>query len=166
MRVFKVHTDTIGRLCACIQKSMYGVSKRAFTAELPKELRNTAAGDVVFISEREATRNALFGPFFVVDDRRGVVAKKKVGCWMEVDVQKSSQSELAYWVEFEKRCWCLLFDNTLIDRISIVWPYNWRSLKVELPPWGLIAEPAASKLIDFAATNLGEVREFLSKHCV
>ncbi len=118
-RTFKVHTDNLGRLCACIDKAMYGVSRSALNG-MPAELLRIEPGDMVFISERDVSKNALFGPFYVVDQRPGIIAKEKKGCWLNVDVQRSIASELAYWVEVESFAWCVLFDKTLIDRISVV----------------------------------------------
>jgi len=65
-----------------------------------------------------------------------------------------------------KRNWCLLFDKTLSDRISIVWPHNWQTLSVNLPPWGLVKGDDANKLIDFSIANEIEAREFLQRHDV
>lgn len=163
-RTFKVHTDNLGRLCACIDKAMYGVSRSAIN-EMPAELLGIELGDMVFISERDVSNNALFGPFYVVDDRTGIKAKEKRGCWFNIDGQKSTASELAYWVDVENRFWCLLFDKVLTDRISVVWPHNWKSLNVNLPPWGQISEDVANKLREFALENQEEAQEFLKRHC-
>lgn len=163
-RVFKVHTDTLGRLIACIQKSMYGISRTAFAKELPIEFRSAAEGDIVFISEKEVSGNALFGPFYIVGNRKGIVPAKKHGVWVEIDTKQSEPKELAYWVEFEGRNYCLLFDRVLIDKISIVWPYDWARLGLKMPAWGLINDQNAQKLIDFALNNEQEAITFFKKH--
>ena len=165
-KIFKVHTDTLGRLTACIQKAMYGISKTAFTQQLPPEFREAQAGDIVFISEKETSKNALFGPFYLVDNRPPIVIKSRKGAWLNVDVSRTPPSELAYWVELEKRDWCLLFDKTLADRLSIVWPNNWAQLKVNLPSWGLVKGDDAMKLLDFAIKNETEARDFMTQHGV
>jgi len=165
-RTFKVHTESLGRLIACIQKAMYGVTNSAFTKEMPGELHRAAIGDRVFISEKEVSDNALFGPFYIAGERRSIVCKSKRGVWVEIDSKRTPPSEIAYWVEFENRCWCLLFDKTLSDRISIVWPYNWQDLNIELPPWGLVREDDASQLMSFARKNEIEAQEFLRRHKV
>lgn len=163
-KVFKVHTDNFQRLAACILYGMYGITKEAFTYSLPRELSFISAGDIVFISERETSHNTLFGPLYVVDNRRGIIARSSRCAWVDIDMNRSSQSELAYWVELEGRHWCLLFDKTLLDKISVVWPHNWREINVELPSWGLVIEPYASRLIDFALENEIESKEFLRRH--
>jgi hypothetical protein len=112
-QIFKVHTDTIGRLAACIKKAMYGVGSTAFRAGMPRELLRAQAGDMVFISERETSRNALFGPFYIVNERPLIVYRERRGAWVNIDTSKTPVAEIAYWVEFEKRSWCLLFDKTL-----------------------------------------------------
>jgi hypothetical protein len=162
-RVFKVHTDQFGRLEACIKKAMYGVSKKAFTKELPKEFINISLGDIVFISEKEVSHNALFGPFYVTDSRAGITGKN-IGKWLEIDTYQSDRNELAYWVEMEKRYYCLLFDLTLIDKISIIWPQDWSRLQLKLPAWGLVEENEAKKLVDFAVNHEQDVMEFLKRH--
>lgn len=164
--IFKVHTDTFGRLSACIKHAMYGVSLTAMRQQMPAELAKIKAGDIVFISEKEISNNALFGPFYVVNDRPPVVIKKRNGSWAEIDTKKTSPKDMAYWVEFENRTWCLLFDKTLSDRLSVVWPYNWSKLKVNLPSWGAVSGEDATKLIDFALNNEIEAREFLKRHDV
>lgn len=163
-RIFKVHTDTYGRLEACIKKGMYGVSNKAFTKELPRELLDARAGDIVFISEKEVSKNALFGPFYIVNSRPLIVYKDKKGAWVNIDTDRTPSSEIAYWVKFENRHWCLLFDKVLSDKISIVWPYNWSTLSLNLPSWGLITGEDAGKLIDFALANEIEASEFLKRH--
>ncbi|MBI5192011.1 MAG: hypothetical protein HZA08_01060 [Nitrospirae bacterium] len=163
-KVFKVHTDNFQRLAACILYGMYGITNDAFTYSLPRELSLINTGDIVFISERETSNNTLFGPLYVVENRRGVIARSKRGAWINIDINRSSQSELAYWVELEGRHWCLLFDKTLLDKISVVWPQNWIELNVELPSWGLIIEPNASRLIDFALNNELDSKKFLREH--
>jgi hypothetical protein len=163
-QIFKVHTDTIGRLAACIKKAMYGVGNTAFRSEMPREFLNAKAGDMVFISEREISRNALFGPFYIVDEHPLIVYRERRGAWVNIDAAKTPAAEIAYWVEFEKRSWCLLFDKTLTDRISIVWPNNWAGLRVDLPSWGLVRGEDADKLIQFAISNQIEAREFFRRH--
>ena len=165
LNIFKVHTDTFGRLSACIKHAMYGVSLTAMR-QMPDELAKIKTGDIVFISEREISNNALFGPFYVVNNRPPVVIKNRNGSWVEIDIKKTSPKDIAYWVAFEKRTWCLLFDNTLSDKISIVWPYNWSKLRVKLPPWGKVSGNDAAKLIDFAIKNEVEAKEFLDRHNV
>jgi hypothetical protein len=154
--IFKVHTDTFGRLAACIKHGMYGISSSAVRNELPPELVSIREGDVVFISEKEISNNALFGPFYVVANRPSIAINQRKGLWVEINAHKTAPEEIAYWVLFEGRKWCLLFDKTLSDRISIVWPYHWSQLKVNLPPWGKVSGVDASKLMDFAIRN--EVR--------
>lgn len=163
-RIFKVHTDTYGRLEACIKKGMYGVSNKAFTKEMPREFLDARTGDIVFISEKEVSKNALFGPFYIVDSRPLIVSKGKKGAWVNIDTAKTPPSEIAYWVEFENRNWCLLFDKVLSDKISIVWPNNWSTLNLHLPSWGLITGEDADKLIDFAIANEVDAGEFLRRH--
>lgn len=163
-RIFKVHTDTLGRLIACLEKAMYGVSKSAFVKELPSELRSASEGDIVFISEKEVSRNALFGPLYIVGNAEGIVPLKKYGAWYEVDTKKSDQNRLAYWVDFEGRNHCLLFDSQLNDRISIVWPSDWAKLNISLPSWGLVSGDDASKLVEYAVRNEQESKEFFRKH--
>lgn len=165
-KTFKVHTDTFGRLVACIQRAMYGVSNTAFRKEMPQEFLEARAGDIVFISEREVSQNALFGPFYIVDARPPIVCKSRKGSWVNIDTNKTSSEEIAYWVDLEQRNWCLLFDKTLSDRISIVWPSNWSKLNVDLPSWGLVKGDNAVKLIQFALENEVEAREFLRQHDV
>jgi hypothetical protein len=163
-KIFKVHTYTFGRLKACIQKAMYGVSNTAFTKEMPQELHDAGVGDIIFISEKEVSGNALFGPFYIVNDRPPISYKSRKGVWVDVDEKKTPPKEIAYWVELEKFNWCLLFDKTLLDRISIVWPYNWKNLRVDLPTWGLVKGDDAAKLIQFALKNEVEAREFFRRH--
>ncbi|TGU71526.1 hypothetical protein E4633_14530 [Geomonas terrae] len=163
-KIFKVHTDELGRLIACLQKSMYGVSRTAFTQELPSELRSAADGDIVFISERKISGNALFGPLYIVANRQGVVPARKFGSWVEIDVRRSDPKELAYWVDLEKRNYCLLFDKVLSDRISIVWPNDWVRIGLQLPSWGIVTDDNAHKLIDFAISNEQEAQSFFQKH--
>ena len=165
-KMFKVHTDTFGRLVDCIRKAMYGVSNKAFTQEMPKELLEARNGDLVFISEKEVSKNALFGPFYIVGERPPIVYKNRKNAWVNIDTNKTPSKEIAYWVDFEKRYWCLLFDKTLADRISIVWPYNWASLNLNLPPWGVVGTKAASELVKFASENEVEAKEFLKRHDV
>jgi hypothetical protein len=145
---------------------MYGVSLTAMRKQMPIELAQIKAGDIVFISEKEISKNALFGPFYVVNNRKSVVVKKKNGLWAEIDTKKTLRTEIAYWVEFENRTWCLLFDKTLSDQISIVWPYNWSKLSLSLPPWGAVSGEDATKLLDFAIENEIEAKEFLKRHNV
>ena len=163
-KIYKVHTDTFGRLSACMKHAMYGVSQTAIRQQMPAELANIKAGDIVFISEKEISNNALFGPFHVVNNRPLVVVKQRKGSWVEIDTKKTPPKEMAYWVEFENRPWCILFDKTLSDKISIVWPYNWSSLNLNLPSWGAVSGKDAEKLIDFATANEIEAKEFLSRH--
>ena len=145
---------------------MYGVSNTAFTKEMPKGFHEAKVGDIVFISEREVSRNALFGPFYIVNDRPPITFNSRKGVWVNINEKKTPPKEIAYWVELEKRNWCLLFDKTLSDRISIVWPHNWQTLSVNLPPWGLVKGDDANKLIDFSIANEIEAREFLQRHDV
>lgn len=163
-KIYKVHTDTFGRLSACIKHAMYGVSKTAMREQLPIELAKIQAGDIVFISEKEISNNALFGPFYVINNRPPIVVKNRKGSWAEIDVKKTPPKEMAYWVEFENRPWCLLFDKTLSDKISIVWPYNWSRLKLNLPSWGAVSGNDSEKLIDFAIENEIEAKEFFRRH--
>lgn len=165
-KVFKVHTDTFGRLTACIQKAMYGVTASAFANDMPSDLHRASHGDIIFISEKEIANNALFGPFYIVNERPPISYKSRRGAWVNIDSKKTPAKEIAYWVEFENRAWCLLFDKTLSDRISIVWPYDWLNLQIELPPWGLVKEDDAAKLMSFARNNEIEAQEFLRKHNV
>jgi hypothetical protein len=116
------------------------------------------AGNIIFISEKEISKNALFGPFYIVNNRPPIVIKNRKGSWVEIDMEKTSPKEIAYWVEFENRPWCILFDKTLSDKISIVWPYNWSSLNLNLPSWGAVKGDDAEKLIDFAIENEIEAR--------
>lgn len=164
--IFKVHTETFGRLSACIKHAMYGVSLTAMQKQMPIQLAKIKSGDIVFISEKEISNNALFGPFYVTNNREPIIVKNKKGSWAEIDTKKTPQKELAYWVEFENRTWCLLFDKTLSDKISIVWPYNWSKLRVNLPSWGEVSGEDASKLLDFAIENEIEAKEFLKRHNV
>jgi hypothetical protein len=60
-KIFKVHTDTFGRLSACLKHAMYGVSLTAIREQMPIELAKIQAGDIVFISEKEISKNALPG---------------------------------------------------------------------------------------------------------
>ncbi|WP_286352212.1 hypothetical protein [Geobacter sulfurreducens] len=163
-KIFKVHTEELGRLIACLQKSMYGVSRTAFLHDMPPELRSATDGDIVFISERKISGNALFGPLYVVGNRQGIVPIKKLGSWVEIDVGKSDPKELAYWVDLEKRNYCLLFDKVLSDKISIVWPTDWARIGLQLPAWGIVTDDNAHKLIDFAVANEQEARSFFQKH--
>lgn len=163
-KIYKVHTDTFGRLSACMKHAMYGVSKTAMNEQLPLDLSKIQTGDIVFISEKEISKNALFGPFYVVSNRPPIVTKNHKGSWVEIDVKKTSSKEMAYWVEFENRPWCLLFDKTLSDKISIVWPYNWSRLKLNLPSWGAVSGEDSEKLIDFAVENEIEAKEFFRSH--
>lgn len=164
--IFKVHTDTFGRLSTCIKHAMYGVTLSAMRQQMPIELARIEAGDIVFISEKEISNNALFGPFYVVNNRPPVVVKQRNGSWLEIDTKKTSPKDMAYWVEVENRTWCLLFDKILSDRISIVWPYNWSKLKLNLPSWGAVSGDDAAKLIDFATDNEIEAKEFFKRHDV
>jgi len=163
-KIFKVHTDTFGRLSACIKNAMYGVSLSAMRQKMPIDLAKIQAGDIVFISEKEISKNALFGPFYVVNNRPPISLKNRKGSWVEIDVKKTSPKEMAYWVEFENRPWCILFDKTLSDKISIVWPYNWSRLKLNLPSWGAVSGNDSEKLIDFAVENEIEAKEFFRRH--
>jgi hypothetical protein len=163
-RIFKVHTDTIGRLEACIKKGMYGVSNTAFTREMPRNFLDAQAGDIVFISERAVANNALFGPFYIVEDRSPIVFETRSNMWGKIDTARTPITEIAYWVEIENRKWCLLFDKLLSERISIVWPYNWAALNVNLPPWGLVTGDDADKLLNFAIANEVEASEFFRRH--
>jgi hypothetical protein len=162
--IFKVHTDSFDRLTACIKHAMYGVAPSAMRQKMPFELTQIRAGDIVFISERDVSNNALFGPFYVVNTRPPIVAKQRIGSWVEIDTKKTPRDDRAYWVEFENRTWCLLFDKTLYDKISIVWPYNWSELNLNLPSWGAVSGNDAAKLIDFAIQNEVEAKEFLRRH--
>ena len=163
-KIFKVHTDTFSRLSACMKHAMYGVSKTAMREQLPIDLARIQAGDIVFISEKEISNNALFGPFYVVNNRSPIVVKNRKGSWAEIDVKKTSPEEMAYWVNFENWYWCLLFDKTLSDKISIVWPYNWSRLKLKLPSWGAVSGIDSEKLIDFAIENEIEAKDFFRRH--
>ena len=111
-RVFKVHTDQLGRIIACIRYAMYGVSKKAFAQQMPHELKRIEIEDLVFISEREVHRNILFGPFYVTDRPDGIVAKSQSGMWCEVDTKRSRPEKLPYWAVVEGFSWCLFFDST------------------------------------------------------
>lgn len=163
-KIFKVHTDELGRLIDCLRKSMYGVSKSAFLQQLPNDLRNASVGDIVFISEKNVSGGALFGPLYIVNNAPGIATFKQHGTWVEIDTKKSDPKALAYWVEMEKRNFCLLFDRVLIDKISVVWPQDWLKLGLQLPSWGLVNDENASKLIDFALRNEQEAKDFFSKH--
>jgi hypothetical protein len=163
-RIFKVHTDTYGRLEACLKKAMYGVTNTAFTQQMPLALLNAQVGDIVFISEKEVSKNALFGPFYIVADRPPIVWKSRKGVWVNIDTVKTPPREIAYWVEVERKNWCLLFDKVLIDRISIVWPKHWSTLKVNLPSWGIVEGEDADKLMHFASANQEEARDFFKRH--
>lgn len=165
-KIYKVHTDTFGRLVACIQHAMYGISNQAFTKQMPKEFHQAQVGDLVFISEKEVSRNALFGPFYIINERAPIAISGRSGAWVNVNARKTPQREIAYWVEMEKRTWCLLFDKTLSDLISIVWPNDWSKLKVSLPSWGLVTGDDAGKLVEFAVKNQVIAREFLKRHNV
>jgi hypothetical protein len=162
--IFKVHTESFGRLSACIKHAMYGVSLSAIRQQMPIELANIKTGDIVFISEKDVSNNALFGPFYVVSNRPPIVIKQRKGLWVEIDIKKTQPKDIAYWVEFENMTWCLLFDKTLADKISIVWPYDWSKLNLELPPWGAVSGKDAAKLINFAVRNEVEAKEFLKRH--
>jgi len=74
--------------------------------------------------------------FNLIDSRDGIVCSEKRNAWNKIDIARSDPRKVAYWVSFENRVWCLLFDTTLIDKISIVWPKDWKNLNVNLPPWG------------------------------
>ncbi len=165
-KIFKVHTDSFGRLSACLKHAMYGVSPTAIREQMPIELAKIQVGDIVFISEKEISKNALFGPFYVVNNRPPIFIKNRKGSWVEIDVKKTPPKEIAYWVGLENRSWCILFDKTLSDKISIVWPYNWSKLDLNLPPWGLVSGIDEGKLIDYAITNEIEAKEFLQRHKV
>ncbi len=138
-KTYKVHTETFGRLSACIKHAMYGVSLTAMRQQMPAELFEIKAGDIVYISEREVSKNALFGPFYVVNDRPPIVVNNRTGSWVEVDTKKTPLKDIAYWVELENRKWCILFDKTLSNRISILWSYDLSKLKVNLPSWGAVS---------------------------
>jgi hypothetical protein len=166
LKIFKVHTNTFGRLSACMKHAMYGVSLTAMRQQMPIELANIQSGDIVFISEKEISNNALFGPFYIVNSRPPIVVKNRKGSWVEIDVNKTPPKEIAYWVEFENRPWCILFDKNLSDKISIIWPYNWSTLNLNLPSWGAVSGNDAGKLIDFAIANAIEAKEFLQRHDV
>lgn len=163
---FKVHTDTLGRLEACIKKSMYGISQKAFTDELPSSLRNIKEGDIIYISEKEVSNNALFGPFYVIDSskRPEIIFKGKFGSWIEIDVKRTPRDQRAYWVEFDSFTHCILFDKTLSAELSIVWPKDWYNLGLELPSWGEIPRSEAEKLMKFANKNTEEARDFFKRH--
>jgi len=161
---FKVHTDTLGRLSACMKHAMYGITNKAMREQLPAELAGIQEGDIVFISERKISDNALFGPFYVVNNRPPIVARNRRDSWVEIDTGRTPPEEIAYWVEFENRSWCILFDKTLSDRVSIVWPYNWRKLRLRLPSWGAVSGNDSKKLIDFAIKNEIEAKTFFQKH--
>jgi len=143
---------------------MYGVSKSAFMQELPHELCSASGGDIVFISEKKVSGNALFGPLYIVGGKNGAVPAKKHGSWIEIDAKKSDPKTLAYWVELEKRNFCLLFDRVLGDKLSIVWPKDWIHIGLQLPSWGLINDENASKLIDFAIKNEQEAKDFFLRN--
>ena len=82
---------------------MYGVSLTAIREQMPNALAKIEVGDIVFISEKEIS-NALFGPFYVVNDRPPIVIKKLKGSTrIEIDVKKTLPKDIAYWVEFENR---------------------------------------------------------------
>jgi hypothetical protein len=147
-----------------MKHAMYGVSLTAMREQMPVELAKIQAGDIVFISEKEISKNALFGPFYVVNNRPPIVVKNRKGSWVEIDVKKTPPKEMAYWVKFENRPWCILFDKTLSDKISIVWPHNWAKLQLNLPSWGAVSGADAGKLIDFAIGNEIEAKEFLQRH--
>lgn len=151
-------------MIACIRYAMYGVSKTAFTQQMPLELKRISPGDLVFISEKEVHRNVLFGPFYVTSHRKGVVVKSRKGLWSEVDVERTPREELPYWALMEGFTWCLFFDSTLADRISIVWPNQWRALGLDLPPWGLVQGENAPKLTEYAAANEVEAKDFMRRH--
>ena len=102
-KIFKVHTNTFGRLSACMKHAMYGVSLTAMLQQMPIELAKIQSGDIVFISEKEISNNALFGPFYVVNSRPPIAVKNRKGSWVEIDVNKTPPEEIAYWVEFENR---------------------------------------------------------------
>jgi hypothetical protein len=144
---------------------MYGVTATAMR-EMPRELAGIRTGDIVFISEREVSNNALFGPFYVISDRPHVFTGQRQGSWAEIDTQRTHINDRAYWVEFEKRKWCLLFDMTLLDKISIVWPYHWSRLRLNLPSWGAVSGEDSDNLLDFAIRNEEEARAFLRRHDV
>lgn len=165
-KIFKVHTDTFGRLSACVKHAMYGVSLTAIREQMPIDLAKIQVGDIVFISEKEISKNALFGPFYLVHNRPPIVIKNRKGSWVEIDVTKTPPKEIAYWVEFENRPGCILFDKTLSDKISIVWPYNWSKLDLNLPSWGAVSGNDAEKLLDFAIANEIEAKEFFQRHNV
>jgi hypothetical protein len=132
---------------------------------MPHELKNISPGDIVFISEREVHRNVLFGPFHVTEPNRdGVVIRNRVGMWADIDRVRTPQENLATWAIVEGYTWCLFFDRTLVDQISIVWPNQWQLLNVELPAWGHVSGEDAEKLIEFAANNQVEAREFMMRH--
>lgn len=164
-KIFKVHTDIYGRLSACIKNAMYGITRRALS-ERPRELTLAKSGDIVFISVKECRENVLVGPFYIIDDRPPIVIKSRNGAWVNIDVNQTPKNECAYWVKGENRDWCLLFDKTLADRISVVWPRNWAGLQVNLPSWGLVNGDDAIKLLEFAMRNEEEAREFLKRHDV
>jgi hypothetical protein len=163
-KYFKVHTDNRGRLIACIEHAMYGVSKTAIREQMPIELLNIREGDIVFISAREILNNVLVGPFYVVKKRPPIVINSRKGLWGEVDLNNTPHNCIAYWVIIENRKWCLLFDKTLSDKISIVWPYNWSTLKLDLPSWGEITGIDADKLLEFAINNELEAKELFRRH--
>ena len=87
--IFKVHTDTFGRLSACVKHAMYGVSLTAIREQMPIELAKIQVGDIVFISEKEISKNALFVPFYVVNNRPPLVIKNRKVSWVEIDVKKT-----------------------------------------------------------------------------
>lgn len=164
MSVYKVHTDEFGRLVACMQEAMYGITEFALQ-HMPNNLSNIGQGDIVFISERDVFRNALIGPFYVSNNREGLIFERRLGGWLEI-LPKKCSCKLPYWIEVENRHWCIIFDKTLSDKISIVWPYNWRDLNVNLPSWGIVTGKDAHTLIEYATANEQEAKDFFKRHGV
>jgi hypothetical protein len=141
---------------------MYGVSKDGFI-EMPRELRNISEGDIVFISER-IKYNVLMGPFYVVRKHNNIVQKKTYGYWVEIDKRRNQTDDVAYWAIYNGFVYCIFFDKLLKKEISIVWPYMWRKLGVQLPSWGLVKNDDARKLLHFAANNYEDPEKFFQKH--
>lgn len=166
LNAYKLHTNTFARLVGVIQKSMFGINRTTFNQYLPRELYNVKEGDMVFVSEFEVN-NVLFGPFYVVRNRVGIVGSNH-GLWVEIDHEQSDQHELAYWVTSDRYNYCLLFEKLLAKNFSIVQPYHWNELNVHLPSWGKIEQAAAEKLVEFSlqTNHQVEAREFLRKHGV
>lgn len=159
------HTKTFERLVGVISKAMFGITKKTYKQIMPKEFFDIKVGDLVFVSELRVTKNALFGPFYVVKNRPGIKGQN-YGTWIEIDYKESKYEELAYWVEIERKNYCILFDKLLAQQISIVWPQHWRALNVNLPSWGLVKDKDAQKLVDFSLQkeHQEKARDFLNRH--